>query len=769
MDLLSNESLPHFVSSVFQTRKKNFSHSLKKILLQISKDQLIQKLALDEASSYFISNRIEEIANTIFTDDREKYIESLLQIIEKLEKNQKKVNYSLNYEIESKLANSILMAKQKSRISQIESEMFKKMGGILINQDSNEIKPFDPAQPETYHIFAAVDITSFSLKMKFIQTDLKTIKETTTILFDKAKSYMNQIRTKACDATKNYYQIKKKLEMENSQLSEKLKEINDSFESTTLPMLNQQVSDIKKKYHEKNAQRKSYIIQIQGELEELQTQRSNLLDENQKLKELLTTLTAKNSENEKLIENLQNQTQQDKQNIIDKSSLIENLQNELALLKNNHQQLADSHENLKKDFERISAELTLSEENNKYMTIELNQLKDQLPKEKEANFAAITQISDLKDENQSLKKELDAKSVIIATFSKQNNDLSTKLSAIDHSFTIYKEKNETNQNIFIQNQNKIEKQNQKINEFQKLLSESSLKLEKYKNRIKMQKEEIQNMMLKISDYEKQLSLKNNDMKINKDTIVGMEVAIYKLKSKIALLKEEKSNLQKQVNSSESNSSKSIVLHQISINDENISKNGIEITKEENKNQSNLLQINADLRMQINQLLKKNLDLEGLLKKTQNNESMARKIEKLQNLNEQQSLIINTIQNISPDLDLNSYPQMLTRLIKAKEFSTIVLKTLTENDYETAILKITEIKTDSVTMNRIRCIFKDMNDQDIVETLKSFRQLGTHSNLSYSKKSNSSSKSIKYSSEVDHISSLIGSSISSIGKKVISNT
>ena len=309
------------------------------------------------------------------------------------------------------------------------------------------------------------------------------------------------------------------------------------------------------------------------------------------------------------------------------------------------------------------------------------------------------------------------------------------------------------------NQTKLEKQNLKIVEFKKLLSETNQQIEKYKIKIKNQKDEMQNMISKISNYENQLSVQANDRKIDKDTIVGLEVAIYRLKSKIALLKEEKSRYQKQAITN-GNSFQSVTT-----TTEILNNNGSnQVQKIERIEESNLNQINEELKLQINQLMKRNSELENLVKEGQNTNNLKRQIEKLQNLSEQQALIISTIQNISPDLDLSTYPQILARLVRAKEFSSIVLKTLSENDFDNALLKLTELKTDSVTMGRIRSVFANLGDNEIIEFLKNYKPFNLGSNVSISKKSNSSSKSFKFSSDIENCSSILCPSLSPIGKK-----
>jgi hypothetical protein len=70
---------------MFQRRKQEFSRSLQQILIQVSHDKIVRNLLQDRASSQFVCGRIEEVISGILTDDRERYIDVLLQKLQTFE------------------------------------------------------------------------------------------------------------------------------------------------------------------------------------------------------------------------------------------------------------------------------------------------------------------------------------------------------------------------------------------------------------------------------------------------------------------------------------------------------------------------------------------------------------------------------------------------------------------------------------------------------------------------------------------------------------
>ncbi|OHT04485.1 hypothetical protein TRFO_28051 [Tritrichomonas foetus] len=709
--------------NALHSRKKNFSRSLKKILSSISNDELIQKLALDEASSHFISNRIEEIAKSVFEDDREKYIESLLNIIHTIEKtssNNSMYNsiHYYNYENASSCSNNSFQAsianaiiKQSHSLSENDTEALMKIGGVLINNESMKIKPFDPNQPDTYHIYAAVDLTMYSTRMKLIQTDLKTTKETMAILCEKMKVIMDNVKSKSIETNKRMMNKIDELEKNNAFLLEENKKLKSTIENQTIPELTVKIETLRKNYHARNEQKKEKIREIYNNFEECKNQLNQTKEENNTLLQKVNTMKMKINEMKQMIKSEKVENEKNQAIIEEKDNLIEKLNENISNLNSEKGYLSDDLKTLKINHEKVQAELVLNEHHNESLTRELNQLKDQLPKEKETNFAALTEIAELKTELEYVKKELIAKNVIINTFSKQNNELSTKLSSINHTFTIFKETHDTNQQKAQINENKLMSQTKKTNELKNLLNEAESSLNKNNSTIKKLKAEIRLLKEKVSIYEKQLSAQMDQMKNENNCLVGYEVTLHQYQSKINTLKESKVELQKQLleKNNEILALNECINGNINIDDKN----------------RTLILNNSHLQSEIERLKDKIKVLEKAKyikqNSNQNEEVLKIKVDRLQTLNKQQELIINSIKKISPDFDLTIFHQTLAQLSKSKDFADAILMILNEKDYDSATLKITEMKADSSTMNRIKKLFLNQSNNDIIKLLLSLKK------------------------------------------------
>lgn len=519
---ITSRIYPSNISDIFQRRKKRFSQALRQILSQISNDELIQKLILNETSSYFVSNRIEEIAASIFTNEQEKYIQSLITIIQNLENNKRNTS-----RIDSKIINELIENKSSETLSQ------------LLSQTSQSVNQFDASEPESYHIHENVDISDYSLKLKLIQTDMKTVKETFSMLCQKNQAAIDQTKKQSFEVANRLLNRVKAMELENQRLNGTIQNLNDSFEKSIIPKFMQKIKDIKLKYREIIKQNSTAIDDMTKEISERKVNQQILLDRNTQLTEKNEQLKSVIEEQKDEINQYETKTLDDQNDISNKSKMIDNLQKYITEKNAEYDSLLAEHNELKKEYERLHAEFVLNEENNKFNLIQLSKLKEELPKEKEANVLAITELTKLKIETQQMQKDIDAKTIIIATYAKQNNELSSKLSNIDHSFSRFKETTEINENIAKINQDKVDEQDKQLFEFKTLLNEANHKNEQNEITIRKQKETIDALTDKVNKYEKQIALQTKELQTNNDTIVGLEVALYQLKLRLQVIKDEK--------------------------------------------------------------------------------------------------------------------------------------------------------------------------------------------------------------------------------------
>ena len=616
-------------------------------------------------------------------------------------------------------------------VSHMDSEMLKKLGGVILQQDFSKFKEFDPTQPDSYHIYATVDISNYSLRMKLIQTDLKTTKEMMILLNEKMTALIKNARESAINEANQIKSIFDKLEEKYHNALMENEHITNVFENETIPEIKANFEAIKQKYHERSKQKKTIIVQLQSQCEEYNQNLSEANQEIIQLKQTISELQEQNSNYKDLKTKLQKDLESLHDEINEKNKTIDELNQEIQNNKNEIQQLEEEKELLKKENERVNAELVLSEHHVEQSTKELDNLKEELPKERDNAFKALAEVASLKTENEYLKHELDAKTIIISTFSKQNNHLSTKLSTTSHSLAQYKESRENNEIMARINQSRLESTVKKAEEFKQMLSEADAQIEKYQKIIQRQKDAIANLKQQLADNEDKYVEQENQMKTERNNLVGYEVTIHQLQTKISVLREERDRLREEILSLKSSESlgtssnenqSQIETTNNSLKFQNSNKGfGTEVSS------SILFHPNKDMELTNIKLKAENAQLTNKISELQKSGNqnfnpgyLRQEIENLKTINKKQETIINTMRQFSPNMDQPTFHKSLLRLIKSKEFAESVLKIISETNYDVALIKITEMKGNTTTLIRIRRIFKDLNDTEIIETLKAMK-------------------------------------------------
>ena len=458
-------------------------------------------------------NKYQNLEKTLKEKNKENII--LNTKIEEIEKSLNEMKL-LNDESKAKLINSEESLKEyQNKIKELEN---KHMKDINILEEKNEKQDNEIKEAENKILLKENEIDNLKNDNIRLKTEIKN-KEKELI---KANMELNK-------SSQNVDELKKSIDNLNKVINEKdnhFLEINQK--NKNLEKINEQNNNLLNQYKKElenekneNEQNLKAITNINdNDIKKFQNEITQL---NSQLSELKKKFDEKNIENEKLIEelNLKNTKLEENEKIFEKIQLnksleLQNYQNLENKLKNNEEKLR-TRENLINDYE---SELKKYKSQNYELSKNLeNSIKD---KEEQINNIIINydnEIKKLKEESQNMNKKTEnANSELIKMkklneeFASKNNQFNNIIQIKNNEINYYKKQLEENK------ANKISE-----SEFQKILELNDELVEKNK-KLEIKEKEYMNIIndykIKEKEFEKMKNEFNNQIKSNNDSEIN---------------------------------------------------------------------------------------------------------------------------------------------------------------------------------------------------------------------------------------------------------
>lgn len=530
---LSTDYSSMIVTRMFRKRKSAFQRSLQSILIQVSHDPIVRNLLQDKASSQFISNRIEEIIKDVLVDDREKFIDVLLQKLQAFEtlysaehtKNIRELGSRMisvsDEQTTEEISNIRRIQLLIEQVNSLQKELVTlraKKTDDLVNVDEIDGKTrprryrYDPASPQFYHIYARVDLTNFELKVKMIQTESKAVREMMVVLSNKMKQIFSVVKTKTLQNAKSLERRVEAADEAVKRANAKAAELQKHFDKSVIPQLINKQKETVTKY-------KKMLQQRLGEIEKLKLQlaetNANLKESNtqgQQLKNIIASLEQQHEEDENHINTLQDEKINNKQSIQEKNEeiaqnnkLIDQLKEQNANLTSILQSSQDEGRSQKEKLHQKDLEI-------QKLTRELQELKEQVPKAKEVNDNITKELNQTKDQKFQLEQQLNDTQQRNQELDEKIQDLTPKLEQTTNDLQQTKNQLQRAQAEIESKDHQIEEKNDEIaNKTQQIIQ-----LEKIINDAKLlsqkQDDEITNLQLLNNQHSTKIESLQNKLK-----------------------------------------------------------------------------------------------------------------------------------------------------------------------------------------------------------------------------------------------------------------
>lgn len=658
------------VINLYNRRKQVFIQSLQSVLQKIAQDKIVCQMLQSRTSGQFITKRIEEIVAQVIFDDRETFIDTLIQKLNAYEKlysrDQAEMIKSLGNKIltisDSQNASEVHYARQIQSLNEQVQALQNEIVTLRTQKSDNEVSitdftrnirvrtldpDYDPSSPTFMHIFGHIDLTDFKVKLKLIHTDASTSRQLVIILINKMKKILSIMNNKVKQSARAYARRTEEYESQKNADNFKANEIQHHYEEEVIPQLlarhKESMAKHKRIHQEKqleNDKLKQALSEYKTEFKAMKMNEKQLVSENDVLhKQVLDRDTQ--------IENLRGELQKSvlviqaqKNSIQEKDSLILRLQDRSTQLQFSHDQLNIDSQSLQKNYEEALAKIELLED-------ELEQVHSTMPRTER----------ELKDVNKQLE------------YTKQDNQKLTKLS------------NERAKQIS-ELQRKLNKMEPAYDSNQRELSDLQLKYEQIsdeniekQHKIDSMKRENDNQRQTISRLEQSQNESRDIISRNNEQISHLEMErdkyqdeLNELKSKLKKFTFDNSKMEKQ------------------------SKDNLELLE---KQKSQIDQNNAEnerLREEIRKITKKSSQLENDLRRAVADlEAAHSEIDEFHNMKEQQEQQIST--NREEKNEMKRKMRELTTNAKEQEMKNNELKEENEslnskvNELEKAVAQL----------------------------------------------------------------------------------
>lgn len=342
---------------LFKMRKKVFIKSLNETLKQIATDPLIHQFFQDPSTERLILDRFEEIIKKIITDNREIFINSLLQKIQKLdqiadEKKRKELQRLGSKIISISREQTMEQISQVSHIKCLNEQIQALQKKVIeldvqnLGQDPSVIEITDKKIQQNKSLQASKinDYSPLRTPLKMIQTDCLSIHEQFKTMNSKMSQIFSIARSKCIQKARIF--DKRINQSENSLLkaNTKISELENHFNNFVIPELIRR--------HHLSSQKYKAIIQDKDEqiLKLQNNYKSEIAQKNSEIKRLTFMnqgLEQQHEEDENKISSLELQNYTDSKYIIDRENQLADLSKKINVLQDELKKAQQLNESLK--------------------------------------------------------------------------------------------------------------------------------------------------------------------------------------------------------------------------------------------------------------------------------------------------------------------------------------------------------------------------------------------------------------------------------------
>ena len=324
---------------LFEHRKEWFIHSLSTAVESVTSDEFVYQMFQVPSSKLYIPDRVCEIVTSSIEDDRELFIDQLLQIL-------------------------------SEKGTQIDLEAFEKLGSELLNLSTKQIQ-IEIDQRNTIKQLSTSLIDTNDQNKKMNRNNYKIIRNKLTVLNTLILTMNQEMRAFKRRLPIFFEKYKKRVLTENSKIIEKISiECNQKVE-----ILQNALSKYQTKYQKMKAEKSQNESLFEVYVKQLKTTQEKLENSNneniENLKERLNSQSKEINSLKKQIELYKEQIQKDQQKINELTQVIKNDEEKILTKIQNLMASQKVIKKLKDEYEKVAFvinEINSIDENNKSST-----------------------------------------------------------------------------------------------------------------------------------------------------------------------------------------------------------------------------------------------------------------------------------------------------------------------------------------------------------------------------------------------------------------
>lgn len=703
------------VSKMFHKRKKQFGRSLQQILIQVSHDEIVRSLLQDRSTSQFAFARIEEIIKNILTDDREQFIDVILQKLQNFEALYLK-DHTQNIRTLSDRLLSVTSEQNEDEISNVkkiqtlveqvralQAEVIR-LRGLSTDRlvDIDEIKKdniksrfsFDPQKPTNYHIHGNCDLSDLELRVKLIDTDVKSAKEMIMVMSKKMYQIFQIVKDKSIQYMRSYRMKMEILQRELERSKSRIIELQHHFDKSVIPSLYEKQKESKTRHRKLLEQNMTEINELKNQLNIANSQISKLTSDKISIQNMLNEIQQQRDDNELHIENLQQENNSKKQTIQQQEGEIRLLAKELEEFKQTNIQNSNTIRVSQEEITKLKQNAFEKDKEIARITQELKNANSQIPKYKDEVDIVSRQLEEMKQQKELIEQKFESTNQRNKNLDNKVNEIQPKLEQTENELIslkeVLKKLNEENDNKsrqILQKSREIDDYNDKVSALKNDLLKSQNIVQQQETKISDLQNEKKNIQIVFDELDEKFKRSNqtND-KLRKD-LMDEQMNNNRQNNKIESLNENINQLQNEIetltkkNTKIESDNRKLKSEFQNADDENkrLNETKQELEQKVTKNTDELKQLNrkvTDLSKQLNEAnLRAEEEIQTAKEQKKQNNALKSKIDELEDINQQlqkakeknEKLISNneqSIHNLESKIEsLNNHKNSLTEELR----------------------------------------------------------------------------------------------------------
>ena len=550
--------------------------------MQVSNDATVRHLLQTRESSQFITTRIEQIILSVLTDNREHFIDTLLQKLDSLEalySNQHtkslrqlgdriiSVATEQNAEEIAHVRKIQLLLDQvhglQDQVVKMNGERTEKTGATDTFKRYGTKKRFvDPSAPQFYSIFATVNLSDFEVKLKLIQTDAKVTQEMMTVMSRKMREIFAVVKEKVIGFSAMYRKRIHMLVKSEEKAKAKLAELQEHFDSSVVPKLLEKHKEQMAKQREDLMEKTAEVEQLKNDISKATHELKQASDEREQLLNAVHSFEKQSDAYESRILDLESEVASNRSVIENKTEentellrLIEQLKSENARLNQQLSEARSQNKELSGSVEKKQTENDKMKKNIEKLIRELDQNKEELDTTKRILEETEEQKSDVEEQLKEEKHKNNDLATKIHELEPRLQDTEQRLGQAKKELKSVTEENRDKTHQISEHEEKIEGLQRQIARLETSLAQAKSTNTRNESMITALEEKEANHERTIGSLEDQLKKEKTTTAVVRNDFLQAQNEISRQKASIETLNNEKDQLQQNLNDSRKQSSK----------------------------------------------------------------------------------------------------------------------------------------------------------------------------------------------------------------------